>query len=186
MGYRSFNERTTFADATDSATYTVECLDAYPDPAVQSLARPLNKLLDQEAPLLLTQRKARRAMIRASARVRAADGVADDHVRELVKDALGAVRQDRSAPLFQDLFPSKPTDIIALSLLPEVAELERMITVLGRETTPASLRKAWQKKLGDDVALGNAALDERKAALAATAEANAAATRWVERKTIKR
>jgi len=104
----------------------------------------------------------------------------DDHVRELSKDALGEVRQDRTAPLYVELFPSRPMDIIALSLEPEIPEVERIITVLARDTTPAALRKAWHKPLVEDVAMGNAALDERKSAAAATSDAFAATARWIE------
>jgi hypothetical protein len=180
MGYRLFAENTTFADAVEIATYTFEALDAYPEPELRSLAKPLVKLLDQESALLIAHRKARRATIRANARVRTANGIIDDHIRELAKDALAEVRQDRSAPLFAELFPSRPADIIALSLEPEIPEIERIIKVLERDTTPASLRKAWHKSLGDDVAMGNAALDERKAGAAATSDAFAATDRWIQ------
>ena len=107
--------------------------------------------LEQEAALLIAHRKARRATIRANARVRTANGILDDHVREIAKDALGEVRQDRSAPLYVELFPTRPAEIIALSLEREIPELERIVTVLARDTTPAPLRKAWQKRLVDDV-----------------------------------
>lgn len=180
MGYRLFSDTTTFADAVDSATYTFEALDAYPDPELKALAKPVAKLLEQEAPLLIAHRKARRATIRANARVRTANGILDDHIRELAKDALGEVRQDRSAPLYVELFPSAPNDIISLSLEPEIPEIERIVTVLARNTTPASLRKAWQKRLVDDVVLGNAALAERKAAATATSDAFATTSRWIE------
>src|SRR4051794_26309239 len=118
MGYRAFSDRTTFDDAVDDSAFTVEGLDAYDlDAGVRALASPLTKQLEQEGALVLALRKSRRALVRANARVRTADGIADDDVREFVKDVLAEVRQNRQAPLYVDLFATgTPTALVDLSL----------------------------------------------------------------------
>ena len=181
MGYRAFNEKTTLGDAEESSIFTVAALEASPHDAIGSLAGALTALLSTVDAIEAGQRKARHAAIRAGARVRAADGFADDEVREFVKDVLAAVRQDRAAPLYLAFFQSAPTALIALSLAPEIEEIERWVAVLAEKSTPAELKKAWAKRWQDVVDHGRAALEERKAATAAGVEASSKATRWIER-----
>ena len=181
MGYRAFRDGTTFDDARESSEFTVEALDAHPDEAVRAQARGLQALLDQADALQAAYRKARRLVVRANARVRIADALADDELREFVKDLLGEVRQDRAAPLFQAFFPQAPTSVIELSLAPEVEELDRMLEVMAVKTTPAALRKAWEGRLKEVTRRGRSALADRKAATATLAEASDGVTRWIER-----
>ncbi len=138
MGYRRFTEKTTLSDARESAEYTVEALGAYPHKSVQALGSAIEAVLASLDALEGGRRRARRLTIRANAHVRTWDGVSDDLVRDLVKDVLGAVRQDRAAPLFTAFFPSQPSEIAAMSLSLEVEELARMLTVLAAKTTPPS------------------------------------------------
>jgi hypothetical protein len=181
MGYRAFNEKTTLSDAEESSIVTVAALEASPHDAIGCLAGALTALLATVDAIEAGQRKARHAAIRAGARVRAADGFADDEVREFVKDVLAAVRQDRAAPLYLAFFQSAPTAIIALSLAPEIEEIERWVAVLAEKSTPVELKKAWSKRWKDVVEKGRAALDERKVATAAGVETSAKGTRWIER-----
>jgi hypothetical protein len=181
MGYRKFAERTTLTDARESAEYTVEALDAYPDKAVHSLSKSIDPLLTSLDTLEAARRKARRQVIRANAGVRTWDGVSDDLVRDLVKDVLGAVRQDRAAPLFTAIFSSTPSEIVALTLAPEVEEFARILEVLAAKSTPAELRKAWTPKLSHALESSRAALLLRKTAIAAMAEAEADVVRAIER-----
>lgn len=181
MGYRKFTEKTTLSDARESAEYTVEALGAYPHKAVQSLGAAIETILASLDALEGGRRRARRLTIRANAHVRTWDGVSDDLVRDLVKDVLGAVRQDRSAPLFTAFFPSPPSEIAAMSLALEVDELARMLTVLAAKTTPADLRKAWTSRLGSAIEQSRGALALRKSAIAAQAEAEADIARAIER-----
>ncbi|MFO0651522.1 MAG: hypothetical protein U0326_35200 [Polyangiales bacterium] len=181
MGYRRFTEKTTLTDARESTEYTFEALDAYPDEAVRELGKPLDAHLTGLDGLEVKRRKARRMGIRANARVRTWDGVCDDIVRELVKDVLGAVRQNRKDALFVALFPTSPTEVVALTLAPELEEFERISSVLAAKTTPAELRKAWASRVDGAAKSGNDALKLRKAALAAQAEAEADIARAIER-----
>src|SRR5262245_20639394 len=131
MGYRTFSDTTPLDDADDSALYTAESTAAYPDPAVNEAAAGIHEKLDEVAAHEADRRKARRAMIRASARARAASALADDELGELAKDVLGAVRQDRTAPLYAALFPVPPADIKAMSIEPKMKEISRQIAVLA-------------------------------------------------------
>src|SRR5262249_27124220 len=159
--------------------YTLEALDAYPDKEVSGLAKALSNQLDQLDPLEAAQRKARRATIRAAARVRMADTGADDAMREFVKDVLAAVRQKREHPLYKAFFAKTPTELVALALAPELEEVERILEVLARKTTPAELRKRWVPLWKAAVTTGKAALAERKAAATATSDAALEASRWI-------
>lgn len=181
MGYRRFTEKTTLSDARESAEYTVEALGAYPHKSVQALGSAIEAVLGSLDALEGGRRRARRLTIRANAHVRTWDGVSDDLVRDLVKDVLGAVRQDRAAPLFTAFFPSQPSEIAAMSLSLEVEELARMLTVLAAKTTPAELRKAWTARLSSAIEESRAALALRKSAIAAHAEAEADIARAIER-----
>lgn len=181
MGYRRFTEKTTLTDARESTEYTFEALDAYPDEAVRELGKPLDAHLTGIDACEVKRRKARRMGIRANARVRTWDGVCDDIVRELVKDVLGAVRQDRTDALYLSFFPSAPSEVVALTLAPELEEFERISAVLAAKTTPAELRKAWAARVDSAAKIGNEALKLRKAALAAQAEADADIARAIER-----
>lgn len=181
MGYRKFTDKTTLTDAREATEYTVEALDAYPDKALPALAKQLDPLLAQLDPLEAARRKARRLMIRANACVRTWDGVSDDLVREFVKDVLGAVRQDRGAKLFTDIFRTTPSDIVAMTLAPEVEEFEHIVGVLAAKTTPADLRKTWTPKLSRALEQSRAALALRKTAIAAQAEAEADIARAIEK-----
>lgn len=164
MGYRAFNDNTTFDDADDSSLYTVESAAAYPDPAVGKAAAGIHAKLDEVDEREAERRKARRATIRASARSRAASARADDEIGELAKDVLGAVRQDRGAPFWISVFPIAPADIKAMSIEPKMKEIDRMIGAITDKKAPAELRKAWSKRLADVAARGAEALGERKAA----------------------
>ncbi len=181
MGYCRFTEKTTLTDARESTEYTFEALDAYPDAAVRGMGKPLDAHLTGIDGLEAKRRKARRMGIRANARVRTWDGVCDDIVRELVKDVLGLVRLDRKAALFLAFFPTSPTEVVALTLAPELEEFERILSVLAAKTTPAELRKAWTSRVDDAAKNGRDALKLRKEALAAQAEAEADIVRAIER-----
>jgi hypothetical protein len=181
MGYHSFTEDTTFDEAREAVEFTVEALDAYPDETVRALAHPLLSLLEQAEGLAVASRRARRQMLRANARVRTGDGVADDEVREFVKDLLTTVRQDRSTALYRAFFPQTPSEVIDMSLEPEIEELKRMMRHLEVDSTPAALREVWRPRFAAVIARGLTAIDERKAALVAMAECTAASDRWIER-----
>ncbi len=181
MGYRKFTEKTTLTEARESTEYTFEALDAYPDKAVGALGKPLDPHLTALDALEGRRRKARRMGIRANAQVRTWDGVCDDIVRELVKDVLGAVRQNREHALYLAFFPSTPSDIVDLTLAPEVEEFDRLSSVLAAKTTPADLRKAWAHRVDDAKKHGRDALKLRKDALLAQAEAEADIARAIER-----
>ncbi|HEX2569259.1 MAG TPA: hypothetical protein VH877_06835 [Polyangia bacterium] len=181
MGYHSFTEDTTFDEAREAAEFTVEALDSYPDETVRALTHPLQTLLEQAEGLAMAARRARRQMLRANARVRTGDGLADDEVREFVKDLLAAVRQDRSTTLYRAFFPQTPSEVIDMSLEPEIEELKRMMRLLEADSTPAALREVWRPRFAAVIARGLTAIDERKAALLAMAETTAASDRWMER-----
>ncbi len=181
MGYRKYTEKTTLTDARESTEFTFEALDAYPDAALHALGKPLDAHLTALDGLEVERRKARRMGIRASARVRTWDGVCDDIIRELVKDVLGAVRQNRKDALFLAFFPDTPTDIVELTLAPELEEFDRIGAVLAAKTTPAELRKAWANRVSEAAKNGRDALKLRKDALTAQAETEADIVRAIER-----
>lgn len=181
MGYRAFDEDTTLDEARESAEFTEAALAAYSDAELQALGKSLDKLLAEADSLAIAIRGARRQLVRANAYVRVGDALSDDLIRELVKDVLAAVRQDRTADLFVAVFPTNPGDIVAMSLAPELEELVRIKAVLAADPTPASLRKQWSKPLDEVIARGQSALADRKRATAAQSEAYDKVTRWVER-----
>lgn len=181
MGYRRFSDKTTFSEAIDATIFTAEACAACPDPELCGLAKPLDKLLDQETGLLAQSRTAGRAVIRANARVRVADGIADDEMGEFVKDLLAAVRQDRKAPLFVAFFPdASPSEVIAMTLAPEATEIERMAGELAKASTPEPLRRAWTKRFAAVLKRGKGALGDRKDAAHVQTEASLALKRWIE------
>lgn len=179
MAYRRFDEKTTFDDAQSSTLDTAEALAAHPDTAVSAMAKPLDAQLEQVDALEIQRRKAHRAAIRASARCRAASAIASDEIGELAKDVLGAVRQDRRAPLYVAIFPTAPADIKNMSIEPKMKEVDRMIGALAEKATPAALRKEWAPRLAAVAARGKAALAEREAAAKLSDEASAATAAWI-------
>lgn len=181
MGYRKFTDKTTLTDARESTEYTVEALGAYPDEAVQAVANPIDPLLTSFDALESARRKARRLGIRANARVRTWDGVSDDLIRDFVKDVLAAVRQDRAAPLFTAIFRNTPSDIVAMTLAPEVEEFEHILGALAAKDTPADLRKTWTPKLSKVLQQSRDALALRKTAIAAQANAESDIVRAIEK-----
>ncbi len=181
MGYRVFGEDVSLGEAEESCAFTVEALDAHPAEAIRALSRPLASHLEALIAVEAASRKARRAVIRGNARVKVGDGVADDEVRELVKDTLGRVRQDREAPLYRAFFAGAPSDVVAMSLAPEVTELERWEGILGTNAEAAALKTEWQPRIAAVVTRGKEALADRTAAVTASAEASLAARQWVER-----
>lgn len=182
MGYRAFNEKTSFEDAHDSVVYTAEALGAHPEAGVAGMAAPLDALLGEAPGLFLKENDARRGLVRANARIRAWDGFVDDLFRDFSRDVLGAVRQDREAPLYMALFPKlAPHQVIALSLAPEAEEINRIVGVLAAESTPATLRESWLSRLKEASAKATSLLDERKTASAARSSLSDQQTRWIER-----
>ena len=181
MGYTKFGEDTTLDDARSSCVYTVEALLAYPHAAIHELAQPLDALVEKADAVEVAVKRSKRAVVRASARVRTWDGVGDDRLREFVKDLLGEVRQNRESSLFKAFFPMTPTEMVALTLAPEVEEIERMDGVFDTKDVSGSLKTTWREALAEVATRGRAALAERKAANQAVAEASEEVTRWIEK-----
>jgi hypothetical protein len=182
MGYRAFSEKTTFDDANDSTAFTVEALEADDDPHVRALSQSVSTLLEKGDTLGAQRRKSRRAMIRANARVRTADGSADDALREFDKDLLAEVRQNRNDPFYQAVYAGETMSaMIDLTLAPEVEDLERVVAVLKGKDAPVDLRKTWVPRFEKVIEKGRSALDERKKATQLAAETAANIQRWIER-----
>lgn len=182
MGYRTFSDKTTFDDASDALVFTTAALEAHAHADVSSLAKPLAVLLAKGDALAAARANARRALVRAHAAVRSADGFADDEVGEFMRDLLAEVRQDRSAPLYQALFGKlAPSEVQALSLDPELEEIERFVEVLTTASAPAAFAKRWRPRWAKVKALGQSALAARKKAIVGLAEAQAEIVRWLER-----
>lgn len=180
MSYRRFNEHTTLTAARESVEFTVEAIDAYPDPAIKKLVIPLQKGLERLDAHEVSRRKRRRAVIRGHALVRTWDGVSDDLVRDLGKDVLGAVRQDRESPLYLRFFPSSPSTVVDLSLDPQVEAMEGLSAALAHTETPDALQKAYGKRLTSTQEAARGALAQRKEALRAVAEGEGEITRAIE------
>ena len=181
MGYRSFNEKTTLDDARERTEYTFEALDAHAAPAVKDLAKSVSSHLDLCETVEKGRRTARRATVRANARVRMRDGDTDDTMREFGKDVLALVRQDRTAPLFRLFFPDPIAAVVNLSLAPELDAIETMISSLGDHSVPPDFRKKWVPIWKKIVAAGREALDERTAAARETVSSAMDVERWISR-----
>ncbi len=178
---RTFGETTSFDSARDQSLFTLEALDAHADKQVRDLAKPLAQHLATGDKVEENRRAANRAAVRANARVRMRDGEADDAAREFSKDVLAAVRQDRTAPLFRLLFSHSPSDLIALSLAPELDAIDGIVATLGDHSVPADLRKKWTALWTRLLAAGRAALAERDEAARAAASSSLEVERWIAR-----
>lgn len=181
MGYRGFHEKTPFEEAAESVDYTHAALEAHGDPAVRALAAPLVRTVEEGDALRQRRRDARRARIRASAQVRVADGEEEDQIRELDKDVLAEVRQDREAPLYRAIFRETKSAMIDLSVEPQNEEVARIQGVLEQPSTPVALRTSWRDRLAALFTRVATALGLRRTAELAATEVELDIQRWKER-----
>lgn len=181
MGYRQFKGTTGLDEAIESTFFTQVALEAQDDAELAKLGKGVGALVAEGDAIAKELRAARRDVVRANARVRVMDGREEDEVRELDKDVLAAVRQDRDAPLYRALFPQTMSSVIALALEPQNAELTRIGEALGGKATPAALKKTWKTRLARLVEVGAEALTGRKRAAGAKAEVDLDVARWMER-----
>jgi hypothetical protein len=168
--------------ALEITEFTLDALDDHPTQEIQALASPLTALLEEGEVLFLKQRKARRAVVRANARVRGADAFADDEFRELNRAVLAAVSGDRKHPFFETVYAGlAPGEIEAMTLVPELDELERIQGILSGDAAPPSLANAWVPRREAVIRRGRTSLETRKNAMLALADVNEQARRWIER-----
>lgn len=181
MGFTTIKNGS-FVAALDSMVFLSAGLTAYPESEVQAMAAPLHALIDEGDALAAGLRKAQRAMTLANARVRTWDGVCDDNVRELNKDALSAVRLDRSHAFYRALFDGRnASEVIPMRLEAEIAVLEVTVAELGKKSAPAELRKTWLHIFEECVTESRSALDARQKAEENLSRAFAAIADWTQR-----
>ncbi|MFO0660619.1 MAG: hypothetical protein U0165_12425 [Polyangiaceae bacterium] len=182
MGHRPFPPAMSLDLALEVTEFTLDALEDHPSTELQALATPLVALLEEGEVLFLKQRKARRTVVRANARVRGADAFADDEFRELNRAVLAAVSGDRKHPFFEAVYAGlAPGEIEAMSLVPELDELERIAGVLSSDLAPPSLAADWLPRIDAIIRRGRNTLEARKNAMLALTDINEQARRWIER-----
>lgn len=185
MGRRKFNNSTTHDEALDAVVFTREALAIEVDESDRKLAAPLAALVKELDPLvaqgdaLAVERRARRREVtRAHARVRRRDVRADRATQALHDDLLGAVKQNRAAPLFQRFFGEPVSLILKRALGSQLPYLKGLARVLKEKETPAALRKSHAAAIDDAATLGQKALDLREDAFSEQGRTRARMVSW--------
>lgn len=183
MGRRELLDRTSWDDGFGIIAYTADALalaSADGDKAVGALAARAEKLLKQWDTLDIERRTKRRAIGKAHALVRRRDNQADSLVVEIHHDTMALVRQDREAPLFSRLFPDPLSMVVRMALESELPVLRVLALKLDEGETPATLKKTHGKPLADVIEKGNAAIQGREEAFAASGRVSAQIASWRE------
>jgi hypothetical protein len=176
MGRRELSERTSWDDTYNLVAYTADaCALAGEDgdKEVGALAAPLEKLLSRWEDLDVERRKARRTIGRSHALVRRRDVQADAVVTDLHHAVLGHVKQNRKAALFTRLFPDPLSTVVRMALESELPMLRDISIKLAEGETPAAIKKAHQKGIGDALDRGEKAIRGREEAFAAAGRTSA-------------
>lgn len=185
MGRRKFSDNTTHDDAWDAVVFTREAMAIEAEDAERKLAAALAALVKELDPLLASgealmteRRQRRREVTRANARVRRRDVRADEVTQALHDDVLGAVKQNRSAPLFQRFFGEPVSLIIKRALGSQLPFLKGFVRTLKEKETPSALKKAHAGSVESAVKLGQEALDLREDAFAEQGRTRARLLSW--------
>jgi hypothetical protein len=183
MGRRDLSDRTAWDDGHGAVAYTTDALALAGedgDKAVGALAHAAEKLLARWEALDIDRRAKRRAVGKSHALVRRRDLQADTVATDLHNDTLGLVKQDRSAGLFTRLFPATLSVVVRMSLESELPVLRTLAHKLAEEETPAALKKAHTKLLGEAIEKGEGAIRGREEAFAAAGRVSAKIASWRE------
>lgn len=138
------------------------------DKELAALLPPVRKLLARWEALDADRRGQKSQVIRANALV-GLRNVELDAVTTLLHNAvLSEAGLDRKAPLFTRLFPRPLSQVVNMALEAQLGVSRTLLHKLAQTETPAPLRKAHEKPLKDSIAAGEAAIQNREAARAAT------------------
>lgn len=182
MGYKPFPDAIPIDSAMEITEFTFDALEDHPSAELQALSVAVAQLLEEGEVVFLKLRKARRAVVKANARVRGADAYADEVFSAFSDDVLACVSHDRNHPFYVSVYNGQaPSEIEAMSLVPELDEIERILAILAAEDVPNDIKTRWPVKLQTAFDRGKMALDARKQATLALADTNEQVRRWLER-----
>ena len=183
MGRRDLSDRTAWDDCHGAVAYTADAAALAGedgDKAVGALAHAAEKLLVRWEALDTDRRAKRRGVGKSHALVRRRDVQCDTAATDLHNDTLGHARQDRGSALFTRLFPSTLSVVVRMSLESELPVLRTLAHKLAEEETPAALKKAHTKALGEAIENGEIAIRGREEAFAAAGRVSAKIASWRE------
>jgi len=142
--------------------FTEAALEAY-EP-VAALAAPVTLLLGSFEALYGAQLAMVRTTQKLGARVRVGNMRLKEALRELQRDVLGEVRQDRAAPAYELLFKENIAQTVRYGLDEQikVAELMRGTLVASSDRYTAALVERHEAALGALIGRGEALVDERR------------------------
>lgn len=162
----------------DALVFTVEALAARADDAeLAALAQRLQPLVDDFDAIESDGRALRRAVVRATARVRVADATLDAGISAFARDLLAL---GESGERYKGYFIEGHDEVIALGLDSEVPEVTLLVAKLDADTdAPPSLRSHLEP-LRAALRAGNAALADRSDAYADAGRHEARRVAWGE------
>lgn len=183
MGRRFITDRLSWNDCNEYIAYVADALALAGedgDKEVGALAPPVDKLVVRWDGLESERREKRRAVGRTHALVRRRNVQLDAATQSLHDDTLGVVRQDRSHPVFVRLFPDPVSIVIRMALESQLPESRKLALKLEEPETPAELRKANAKALGQAITQGEQAVKGREEAFATAGRVSARIAAWRE------